>query len=113
MIINVEADELIMDIPHDKKLLVLDVRKITEFADGHLKNAVNIPLHDFTDPGSLSVIEDDHNLYVHCLGGYRSVIAASILKSQGIHNLRNVTGGWDKIKSIPKADIVKEVSILN
>ena len=113
MIIDVEADELIMDIPHDNNLVVLDVRRETEFADGHLKDAVNIPLDEMTDPGSIANLEDNMNLYVHCAGGYRSVIAASLLKRQGIHNLRNVMGGWTKIKEQEKAEIIKEKSVLN
>jgi hydroxyacylglutathione hydrolase len=113
MIVDVEADELMMDIPHDKNLVVLDVRRPTEFADGHLKDALTIPLNDMNDPGSMANIEDEQNLYVHCAGGYRSVIAASLLKRQGIHNLRNVLGGWGKIKEQEKAEIVKETSVLN
>ncbi len=50
MIIDIEADELMMDIPHDKNMIVLDVRRTTEYADGHLKDAKNIPLIDMTDP---------------------------------------------------------------
>ena len=113
MIINVEADELMMDIPFDKNLVVVDVRKPVEFAEGHLSDAINIPLNEMTDPGSMANIEDRHNLYVHCAGGYRSVIAASLLKRQGIHNLRNIPGGWDKIKEQQKVEIVKEASVLN
>ncbi len=113
LIIDVEADELMMDMPHDKNLLVMDVRRETEFADGHLKDAVNLPLNDMNDPATMVDIEDDQNLYVHCAGGYRSVIASSLLKRQGFHNLRNVLGGWDKIKTQEKAEIVKETSVLN
>jgi hydroxyacylglutathione hydrolase len=113
IIIDIEADELMMDIPFDNNLLVIDVRKPTEYADGHLKDAQNIPLGDLSDPGSMANIEDHHNLYVHCAGGYRSVIAASLLKRQGIHNLRNVVGGWGKIKEQEKVEIVKESSVLN
>lgn len=113
MIIDVEADELMMDMPHDTNLVLLDVRRETEFADGHLKDAVNIPLDEMTDPGNIANLEDDMNLYVHCAGGYRSVIAASLLKRQGIHNLRNVLGGWNKIKEQEKAEIIKEKSVLN
>ena len=65
------------------------------------------------DPASMANIEDDHNVYVHCAGGYRSVIAASMLKRQGIHNLRNVVGGWNKIKEQEKIAIDKEKSVLN
>ncbi|MGZ8509579.1 MAG: MBL fold metallo-hydrolase [Chitinophagaceae bacterium] len=113
LIIDVEPDELMMDIPFDKNLVVVDVRKPVEFAEGHLQDAVNIPLSEMADPGSMANIEDKHNLYVHCAGGYRSVIAASLLKRQGIHNLRNVAGGWDKIKELEKVEIVKEASMLN
>jgi len=113
MIIDVEADELMMDIPFDENLIIIDVRKPVEFAEGHLKDAMNIPLNDLTDPGSMANINEENNLYVHCAGGYRSIIAASLLKRQGIHNLRNVAGGWAKIKEQEKAEIVKEKSVLN
>ena len=113
MIIEVEADELMMDIPHDPNLLVVDVRRQTEYADGHLKNAVNMPLNEMTDVLHLAQFEDSQNLYVHCAGGYRSVIASSLLKRQGIHNLRNVLGGWEAIKQQQAVCIVKEASVLN
>jgi glyoxylase-like metal-dependent hydrolase (beta-lactamase superfamily II)/rhodanese-related sulfurtransferase len=113
MIIDVEADELMMDLPHDKNLVVVDVRRPTEYADGHLTEAVNIPLNDMNDPGSMANLEDTQNLYVHCAGGYRSTIASSLLKRQGFHNLRNILGGWDKIKEQEKVEIVKEKSLLN
>ena len=113
MIINVEPDELAMDLPFDNKLVIIDVRRETEFADGHISNAVNIPLNKLTDPGTIADIEENHNIYVHCGGGYRSVIASSLLKRQGIHNLRNVLGGWNAIKFQTGFEIVKEKSILN
>lgn len=113
MIINVEADELMMDLPFDPNLVVIDVRKPNEFAEGHLKEAINLPLNDLADPGSMANIEDTQNLYVHCAGGYRSVIAASLLKRQGIHNLRNISGGFNKIREQEKVEIVKEKSVLN
>jgi len=112
MIINIEADELAMDLPHDENLIVVDVRKETEFADGHVKDAVNLPLSDINDPALITNIEERDNLYIHCAGGYRSVIASSFLKRQGFHNLRNVVGGWNKIKE-QKIDIVKEPGVLN
>ncbi len=113
LIIDVEADELIMDIPHDPKLVVVDVRRETEYADGHLKNAINLPLNEMNDPAMMASLEEDQNIYVHCAGGYRSVIASSMLKRQGIHNIRNVVGGWSAIKEQEKAEIVKETSVLN
>lgn len=113
MIIDVEPDELLMDIPFDENLVIMDVRKETEYADGHIKDAVNVPLDTLTDPVSMANIEETHNLYVHCAGGYRSVIAASLLKRQGIHNLRNVLGGWGEIKKLDKFKIEKNVAALN
>lgn len=113
MIIDVEADELAMDLPFDENILVLDVRKPTEFADGHVKDAMNIPLNEMMDPVNLSEFEDGQNIYVHCQGGYRSVIAASLMKRQGIHNLRNILGGWNKIKEQEKIEKEKESSVLN
>ena len=113
LIIDVEPDELMMDIPFDDRLVVVDVRKPAEFADGHIKDARNIPLSEMSDPAVLANLEEDQNIYVHCAGGYRSVIASSLIKRQGIHNLRNVVGGWDKIKEQEKVEIVKETSVLN
>jgi glyoxylase-like metal-dependent hydrolase (beta-lactamase superfamily II)/rhodanese-related sulfurtransferase len=113
MIIDVEADELSMDLPFDPNILVVDVRKPTEFGDGHVKDAVNLPLNELLDPVHVSGLAEEQNLYVHCAGGYRSVIAASLLKRQGIHNLRNVLGGWSKIKDQENIEIVKETSVLN
>ncbi len=65
------------------------------------------------DPGAMATLEEEQNIYVHCAGGYRSTIAASLLKRQGFHNLRNVLGGWAKIKEQEKIEIEKEKSVLN
>ena len=100
LIIDVEADELLMDLPHDPNLIVIDVRKESEFETDHLKEAVNMPLNGLTDPGSMANIEDHQNLYIHCAGGYRSVIAASLFKRQGFHQIRNVLGGWSAISKL-------------
>jgi hydroxyacylglutathione hydrolase len=113
LIINIDADEFAMDLPFDPKLKVVDVRRETEFADGHVAGAVNIPLETLTDPGMMADFDDSDNIYVHCAGGYRSIIAASLFKRQGIHNLHNVSGGWDEIKKLDGLEIVKDNSVLN
>jgi rhodanese-related sulfurtransferase len=113
LIIDIEADELAMDLPFDPQLLVLDVRKPAEFGDGHVKDAVNLPLGDMTDLVLVANIDEGRNLYVHCACGYRSVIAASLLKRHGFHNLRNVVGGWAKIKEQESIETEKEQSVLN
>lgn len=113
LIINVEPDELAMDMPFDNKLVILDVRREMEFAEGHVKGSINVPLYSLTDPASMANIEENQNVYVHCAGGYRSIIASSLMKRQGIHNIRNVTGGYAAIKEQPGMEIVKENSVLN
>ena len=113
IIVDIEPDELMMDIPFDPKLVILDVRRPAEYAEGHLRDAINLPLNDMLDPGSMANIDDNQNVYVHCAGGYRSVIASSLLRRQGFHNIRNVQGGWTKIKEQEKVEIIKEKSVLN
>jgi glyoxylase-like metal-dependent hydrolase (beta-lactamase superfamily II)/rhodanese-related sulfurtransferase len=113
MIINVEADELAMDIPFDENLVVLDVRKPTEFAEGHVKNAVSLPLNEMTRSVNLADLDEQQNIYVHCQSGYRSIIASSILKREGFHNIRNVVGGYNKIREQKGIKTEKESSVLN
>ncbi len=113
LIITVEPDELAMDLPHDEHLMIVDVRKPTEYADGHLKNALNIPLHEMTDPGSMADLDEHFNLYVHCQGGYRSIIACSMLKREGIHNLRNIAGGFKAMQQEKGLEVVKEKNVLH
>jgi hydroxyacylglutathione hydrolase len=113
LIIDIEADELAMDLPFDEKLMVLDVRKPNEFAEGHVKGASNLPLNDMTDIAQIASLEEDQNIYIHCAGGYRSVIAASLLKRQGYHNVRNILGGFTAIKEEKGVPVEKEVAQLN
>ena len=85
---------------------VFDVRKEGEFKSAHIKDAHLTPLDFLND--YLSEFPKNETFYVHCAGGYRSVIAASILKSRGIHNLIDVAGGFGAIKKagIPVTDFV-------
>lgn len=113
LIIDIEADELALDIPFDPNLTVLDVRRYNEFAEGHLPNAINLPLEEMVDIAQIADFEENQNIYIHSGSGYRSVIAASLLKRQGYHNLRNVTGGWIEIKKQRGIVIKKEAAKLN
>lgn len=85
---------------------VFDVRKESEFNTGHVENAQSAPLDYLND--HLAEFPDKETFYVHCAGGYRSMIAASILKSRGIHNLIDVAGGLAAIKKarVPVTDHV-------
>lgn len=77
--------------------IVVDSRKPGEFAGGHVTDAINIPL-DFVNE-QLAEIPKDEDFYLHCAGGYRSVIMASILKARGYHNMINVEKGFGGIKN--------------
>ena len=77
---------------------VVDVRKESEFLSERVVDAVNAPLDYLND--HLNTLPDEENFFVHCAGGYRSMIAASILKSRGVHNLINVEGGFKQIKEV-------------
>ena len=75
----------------NEKSIIVDARKPGEFNAEHVENAVNIPL-DFVNE-QLAEVPKDENFYLHCAGGYRSVIMASILKARGYHNMINVEKG--------------------
>jgi glyoxylase-like metal-dependent hydrolase (beta-lactamase superfamily II)/rhodanese-related sulfurtransferase len=78
------------------KTSVFDVRKPGEYASEHIKLAENTPL-DFLN-NHITEFPKKGDFFVHCAGGYRSVIAASILKSRGYHNVIDVAGGYDAIR---------------
>ncbi len=111
LIIDVEADELAMDIPFDPNMVIVDVRKTSEFDKGHIKEALTIPLDELIDPASMANFDDNQNIYIHCAGGYRSVIASSLIKRQGIHNIRNVVGGFKAISELSDKFDIEETAI--
>ncbi|MGB1206268.1 MAG: MBL fold metallo-hydrolase [Chitinophagales bacterium] len=77
------------------KDLIFDVRKESEYEAEHIKNAKNVPLSTLSE--NIEIFPKNDTFYVHCAGGYRSVIAASILKSRGFHNIIDIKGGFKKI----------------
>ena len=76
--------------------IVFDARKPGEYANEHIVDVPNIPL-DFLN-NHIEEFPTDKDFYIHCAGGYRSVIAASILKARGYHNVIDVAGGYGAIK---------------
>ena len=100
LIIDVEVDELAMDIPFDEYLMVLDCRTEADFNKSHIKNSVSLPLADMGDPGSMSELDEHFNIYILTENGDNSTLAASLLKKQGIHNIRIVLGGWEAVQSL-------------
>lgn len=77
------------------ELEVIDVRKPDEFASGHIETAKNLPLDYIND--LMAEFPKDKTLYIHCAGGYRSMIAASILKSRGVDDVINIEGGFGAV----------------
>ena len=90
----------------NKETYVLDVRKETEYAAEHIDEAYNKPL-DCINSWFMEM-DDSKPFYLHCAGGYRSMITASILKSRGVHNFKEVDGGFAAIAKtqLPKTDFM-------
>ena len=98
LIIEVEVDELAMDIPFDEYLMVLDIRAEEVYDKGHIKDAMHLPLIEFGDPGAMSELDEHFNIYIIDDLGKQLLLAASVLKRQGIHNIRIVKDGWDAVE---------------
>jgi len=101
---SVNAEEFKQAV--EKNVPVFDVRKESEFKAEHVVDANLTPLDYIND--HLAEFPDNETFYIHCAGGYRSMIASSILKSRGIHNLVDVAGGFAQIKQVgtPVTDYV-------
>lgn len=101
---SISAATLQQKIAH--KQPVFDVRKPGEYDSEHIKVAENTPLDYLND--YIEKFPKSDNFYIHCAGGYRSVIAASILKARGFHNVVDIAGGFAAIKNtdIERTDAV-------
>lgn len=79
----------------EEKTKIFDVRNESEFNSEHVVGACNIPLNKLN--ANLEKINSNGVNYIHCAGGYRSMIASSILKARGIHNFIDIKGGYSAI----------------
>ena len=93
---SISADELATIQKQDEGINILDVRKASEYKSEHVKGTINVPLDFIND--SMAAIQKDKTYYVHCAGGYRSMIFVSILKARGFDHLIDVKGGFKEIK---------------
>lgn len=105
-IMQIEAN-LFVDLFHSKTLQVLDVRKNSEYISEHIKGVENFPLDNIND--NMGYIDRHKTYYIHCAGGYRSMIAASILKARGFSNVIDIAGGLKAIKDTGKAKLTDYV----
>lgn len=95
---SIPASALEETLAVDADAKVIDVRKESEYLSEHIVSAENFPLSEINS--HLSELPTDSDFFVHCAGGYRSIIASSILKSRGIHNLIDVSGGMAAIREV-------------
>ena len=104
---SISIDEFSEDFKN-KTVNVLDVRKDDEYKSEHLKgNQIQHFALDYIND-NMNAIDKNKTYYLHCAGGYRSVIAASILKARGFNNLIDIAGGFSAIKNsdLPITDFV-------
>lgn len=95
-----------------EKMTIIDVRKKSEFDSEHLVDAINIPLNEINN--RLAEFPKDKNFVLHCAGGYRSIIAGSLLKQRGWDNFVDVSDGFAGIKNtmLPKTNYVCPTTLL-
>ncbi len=100
---SIPAEEFALRLKADK-LKVIDVRKPGEWNAEHLEQAQHVSLQEIND--HLAEFSKEHTNYIHCAGGYRSMIAASLLKARGMHNVVDVAGGFAAMKKtdLPTSD---------
>ena len=101
---SITAPELARKMENGFDGIVVDVRKPTEFLSHHVIGATNFPL-DYVNQ-NMTKLDRHEKYYLHCLGGYRSTIMASILRARGIENLVDVIEGWRAIEAseVPKSE---------
>jgi hydroxyacylglutathione hydrolase len=97
---------------HNENAIIIDVRKQSEFDSEHVINAINLPLNQLNQ--RFAEIPKNLPFILHCAGGYRSMIAASILKSRGYHDFVDVEGGMAEIlkTATPKTEYVCPTTLL-
>ncbi len=95
MVLTIDNEEFELDLKHENNIVVIDVRKDTEYNAGHIENAENCVLQNFD--ADIKNLNFSDNIYIHCQGGYRSMIAASILKRKGFNLIKNIKGGYIEI----------------
>jgi hydroxyacylglutathione hydrolase len=106
-IVSISPETLAQKQAADPNIAIVDVRKASEYGSEHIINAQNAPL-DFINE-SMASIDKDKTYFVHCAGGYRSMIFISILKARGFEHLIDVKGGFKDIKESGKFAITDYV----
>lgn len=100
---SISANELAEIQAKDSSINILDVRKKSEYDSEHIINATSAPLDYINE--SMMQVDKNKTYYVHCAGGYRSMIFASTLKARGYDNLIDIDGGFKSIKETEKFQV--------
>lgn len=93
--INYESAQIILK--NNKEAVLLDVRSPQEYREGHLQNAINIPVYDIKQKIEMQVPNKEETLIIYCQTGNRSKTAADICSKKGYENIYNIEGGLDEI----------------
>ena len=112
-IVSVNANE-VADAVNKGEANIIDVRKESEYISEHVDGAINLPLDNIND--SMAALDKDKTYYVHCAGGYRSMIFNSVLRARGFNNLIDINGGFKAIKEseqIKTTDFVCPTTLKN
>jgi rhodanese-related sulfurtransferase len=107
LVISITPEEFALDTKYSEQA-ILDVRKPSEWAAGVVENATLVNLENLQN--KLDDLDPEKDYEVHCAGGYRSMIACSILKANGFYRVKNVYGGFSKIKEMEVAIAVPETA---
>lgn len=105
---SVDADVFVAEMNKSHHEAVLDVRRPGEWNSGHAEGAQHVCLSNFSKPTGTDSIDKDKPYFVHCAGGYRSMIAISMLKQKGYTNLTNVRGGWRVLEKMSFPKVIAE-----
>lgn len=102
------VDATIFEKEQTEKANIIDVRNISEYENGHLINSSFRPLDSINE--NIKQYKNDEEYQIHCQGGYRSMIACSILKAKGIHKITDVKGGFASIEKNTNLTITRELT---
>ncbi len=94
---SISTSEFAQRLAADPAAVVLDVRKVGEYTAERMTTSINLPLDDLN--ARFNELPSGNPVYIHCAGGYRSMIFSSILKSRGVHNIVDIQGGFGAIKN--------------
>jgi rhodanese-related sulfurtransferase len=90
---NINAEELMKKIDLGEKMTIIDVRTAPELARGKIEGSINIPLDVFEKDIETRISDKEESVYLYCLSGSRSEMAAQIMDSKGYKNVFNLTSG--------------------